>query len=234
MVAAPAFSQAPDRRELVKNIRKGNKAYAKGRYEEADVSYRRAIDASPASFDAIYNLANTEYKQEKFEDAGKRYSSIIGSTEDKIKKAEAYHNLGNTFLSEEKYKESIEAYKNALKLSPNDMETKSNLAYAQKKLEDQDGDGGGGGDNDENQDPKDNPENSQDPNQDPKGEQENPQNPNQDPKNDQQGQQQQPKLSPQEAQQLLEAIQADEREAQEKAKKEKVKAVGRQNTEKNW
>lgn len=234
IVCLPVFSQTPDRAEFVKNIRKGNKAYENGDYEEADVSYRRAMESSSTSFDAVYNLANTEYKQEKFEDAAKRYTSIIKSTEDKERKAFAYHNLGNALLSEEKYKECIDAYKNALKLRPNDMETKSNLAYAQKKLEDQEGDGGG--DNDQNQDQNQDQQNqNQDQNQDNNQDQQNQdQNQDQNPQDNQQGQQPQPKLSPQEAQQLLEAIQADERETQEKVNKEKAKAAGRQSTEKNW
>jgi tetratricopeptide (TPR) repeat protein len=234
MMTFSAFSQTLDREEFVKNIRKGNKAYEKGNYEEADVSYRKAIDANPASFDAIYNLANTEYKQDKFEDAGKRYSSIISSTEDKEKKAHAYHNLGNTLLSEKKYKESIDAYKNALKLRPDDMETKSNLAYAQKKLEDEQGDGGGGGDNNQDQDQQ-NQNQNQEQNQDNENNQDQQnQNQNQDQNSQDSQQGQQPKISPQEAQQLLEAIQADEKETQEKVNKEKARAVGRQNIEKNW
>lgn len=235
ILAVPVFSQTTDRKELVKNIRKGNKAYEKGNYEEAEVSYRRAMEVNSASFDAIYNLANTEYKQGEYEDAGKRYSSVVNSTEDKAKKASAYHNIGNTFLSEEKYKESIEAYKSALKLRPNDMETKSNLAYAQKKLEEQQD--GGGGDNDQDQQNQDQDQNNQDQNQDQQNQDQSQQDQNnQDQNRDQQdqSQQQQPELSPQEAQQLLEAIQADERKTQEKVNKEKAKAVGKQNTEKNW
>ena len=252
IVAFPVFSQTPDREEMIKNIRKGNSAYKEGKYEEAEVSYRRAMEVNPASFDPIYNLANTEYKKDNIEAAQKYYSSVLSSTEDKEKKAWAYHNLGNTFLSEEKYKESIDAYKSALKLRPNDIETKTNLAYAQKKLADQQdqGDGGGGGqDSQNNQDPnqQDNPNQQNDQNQgqqDNQGDQnqqenqnqegqgnQNQENGEQDPKD---GQGQQPKISPQEAQQLLEAIQADERNTQEKVNKEKAKLVGKQRTEKNW
>ena len=49
-------------------------------------------------------------------------------------KADAFHNLGNVFLSQKKYEQSITAYKEALKLRPNDMDTKYNLAYAQEMI----------------------------------------------------------------------------------------------------
>lgn len=237
LITFSAISQTPDRGEFIKNIRKGNKAYKNGNYEEADVSYRRAMEVNSSSFDAVYNLANTEYKKEGYEDAAKRYSSIIGSTEDKLKKADAYHNLGNALLSEEKYKECIDAYKNALKLRPDDIETKSNLAYAKKKLEEQEGEGGGGDQNqDQNQDQQNQDQQNQDQqNQDQQNQdQQNQNQQNQDQQNQNSQQGQQPKLSPQEAQQLLEAIQADERAIQEKVNREKAKAVGRQTTEKNW
>lgn len=253
LIVLPVYSQTPDRKEMIKNIRKGNSAYKEGKYEEAEVAYRRAMEANPNMFDPVYNLANTEYKRNNIEAANKYYSSILGSTEDKDKKASAYHNLGNTFLSEKKYKESIDAYKSALKLRPNDIETKTNLAYAQKKLEDEQNEGGGGDQdqqNDQNQDQDKNNDQNQDSkkdNQDQQGDQDKKDNQNQDQQNnqdqgdndkdqkDKQGQQpQQPKISPQEAQQLLEAIQADERNTQEKVSEEKAKLIGKQRTEKNW
>ena len=257
IIALPVFSQTPDRKEMIKNIRKGNSAYKEGKYEDADVWYRKAMEANPNVFDPIYNLANAEYKKDNVEAAKSFYSSVISNTEDKDKKASAYHNLGNTLLTEKKYKESIDAYKSALKLHPNDIETKTNLAYAQKKLEDeqqnQDQDKNQGGDQDKkDQDKKDDQNQDQQGDQDKKddqkqggdqdkkddqdqqGNQDDKNDQNQDPKNGQGQQPQQPKISPQEAQQLLDAIQADERNTQDKVSKEKAKLVGKQSTEKNW
>ncbi|MCK7537586.1 MAG: hypothetical protein MZV63_44840 [Marinilabiliales bacterium] len=45
--------------------------------------------------------------------------------------------IGNSMLQNQKVKESIDAYKEALRNNPNDMDTKHNLAYAQKLMQQQ-------------------------------------------------------------------------------------------------
>ena len=58
---------------------------------------------------------------------------------------------------------------------------------------------------------------------------------NQDQNQDQNQQQgQQPKITPQAAQQMLQAIQAKEKETQDKVNKEKAKALNSRQKEKNW
>ena len=104
-------------------------------YQDAEISYRKGMAITKNFSKANYNLANTLYRQEKYEDAGNAFKNIAEQKEnDKSLRAKAYHNYGNSLLKQEKYKESIDAYKNALKLSPNDKETKYNLEYARKKL----------------------------------------------------------------------------------------------------
>lgn len=49
---------------------------------------------------------------------------------DHTAKARAYHNLGNALYQKGQFKESVEAYKNALRQNPNDLETKRNLTNA--------------------------------------------------------------------------------------------------------
>ena len=46
----------------------------------------------------IGNMANSLYKQKKYEEAGKIFNSIAEKSEDNIQKAQAYHNLGNSYL----------------------------------------------------------------------------------------------------------------------------------------
>jgi Ca-activated chloride channel homolog len=77
-------------------------------------------------------LGNAVYQQERYQEAQKLFEASAKMFESKTDKANAYHNLGNVFLSQKQYQKSIEAYKNALKLNPSDMETKYNLAYAKK------------------------------------------------------------------------------------------------------
>ncbi|MFN3781967.1 MAG: tetratricopeptide repeat protein, partial [Candidatus Kapaibacteriota bacterium] len=74
------------------------------------------------------------FKQGKYNESQQKYLEIINSAKEKDEKAIAHYNLGNSYLKEKKYKESIEQYKKALKLNPNDFDSKYNLEYARRML----------------------------------------------------------------------------------------------------
>ena len=74
------------------------------------------------------------YKQQKYDEATKIFQDLTATDLPKNMSAQAYHNLGNSLLQQKKYQESIDAYKNALKQKPNDIDTKYNLEYAKKKI----------------------------------------------------------------------------------------------------
>ena len=116
-------------------VRGGNKRYAKEKYVDAEVSYRKALELNNKSFEANYNLGNALFKQQKYADALDFYQKAAAlQTQDKLKMAATLHNLGNALLSTKKIEESINAYKRALKANPNDNETRYNLAVAQHLL----------------------------------------------------------------------------------------------------
>ena len=161
------------------------------------------------------------------------YKSKLTTAEEAVKDvapgsgyaADYYYNLGDVALQKKDYAAAVEAFKQALLRNPGDLDAKENYIYAKKKLQDQQQDGGGQ-DNQDNQDQDQN----QDQNQDQQQQQQ-----DQDQNQDQQ-QQQQPreqKISPQQAQQMLNAIQAKEKETQDKVNKEKAQANPNKK-EKNW
>ena len=120
-----------------KHIREGNDLFENDSFEDSEVEYRKALEVTPNSFNASFNLGDALFRQEKYEESTKQFISIAEIAENKEDKAKAYHNLGNSLLSEQKLEESIEAYKNALRNNPNDTATKYNLAWAQDKLKNQ-------------------------------------------------------------------------------------------------
>ena len=95
---------------------------------------------------ANYNLGNVLYQQERFNEAVNYYKEAVGNAESQTQKANAYYNLGNSNLAQMKtlknnpqeqqqaLKQGVEAYKNALKINPDDKATKYNLAYAQRLM----------------------------------------------------------------------------------------------------
>ena len=65
------------------------------------------------------------------------YELVSKTTENKLTKAESFHNIGNTMMKEKQYEKAVEAYKNSLRNSSKDDETRYNLALAQKMLKKQ-------------------------------------------------------------------------------------------------
>jgi len=102
--------------------------------KKAAMSYRKAIEKAPVSYEAKYNLANAMFRLKDYETAEREFKAIRTVSAHDTVKAKIFHNLGNSLLMQGKIKESIEAYKSALRLNPKDIETKYNLAFAQSKL----------------------------------------------------------------------------------------------------
>lgn len=247
LAAAGVSAQSMPERSLV---RKGNRQYNKGNYEQAISRYEQALQAVAGQFEATYDLGNALYKAERFDRAEQTMQlAAADSLRTDDERAEAFYNLGNAQFKQQKYKEALESYKQSLRLNPSDMETKYNYAYTKRLLdEDKNGGGGGGGNDDKDQNKDQDKDQNKDQNQqnqdqqnkdqqnkDQKGDPEDrPGDRKQDPqenKGDRQGQPTPSGISPQEQQQMLDAIQAQEDKTQEKLK-EKQGVVVR--GKKNW
>jgi tetratricopeptide (TPR) repeat protein len=217
-----------------KEMRAGNKWYSASNPVEAETSYRKALDANKKSNEAAFNLGDALYRQEKYNKAAEQFEIAANNMVEKTEKAKAYHNMGNSYVQQQKLKEGIEAYKQALRNNPNDMDTKTNLSYALKLLQQQQN----------QQDKNDNDQDKKDDDQDKKDDQkqdQNQQNQDQNQQNQdqqqnedqQQQQQQQQQISQEEAQRMLDIIAQEEKELQEKLKK-KERAGFRPQIKKNW
>ena len=241
--------QMPERRE----VRKGNRLYNKGEYQQSIERYGRALMLDPASFEATYNLGNALSKAEMYDKAEQMQNRAAADTlRSDTERAEAYYNLGNTQFRQKKYQEALESYKRSLLLNPDDREAKYNYAYTKRLLDDEQKNGGGGG-GDQNQQNKDQQNQQGQNNQNQQGQDQNKdQNKdqgqdNQDQNKDQgqgqpdgkdgeqgegEGQPRPEGISPQEQEQMLDAIQAQEDRTQEKLKEKRRAMVVRSG--KNW
>lgn len=231
-----------------KFIREGNTLFETQKFEQAEVEYRKAMDKKAESFEAAFNLADALYKQEKYDEALLQFSTLAEEQTDKEKLGQLYHNIGNTLLSMKKTDESIEAYKESLRNRPNAEETKYNLEFARhkKQQDEQNKDNQDNKDNkdqqnkdqQQNQDNKDQNKDQQDQDKD-KQDKDKDQNQNkdqQDQNKDQQQQQQPGKISKEDAQRLLDALQNDEKKVQEKVQQQKVQEQKskKMKIEKDW
>ena len=214
------FAQHPNSK-----IRKGNTAYKDSSYSDAEQLYREALMKDQSSFEASFNMADAIYKQERYSEANSLFKALSEKTDDKIKKSESYHNLGNSLLKEQKLDEAIEAYKNALRNNPKDLDTKHNLAYAMRmKNQSQEQEKEEQKEEEKEEDKKEEKEEQEEEekgeNQEEKGEQ------SEEEKKEEPKQPQDPnEMTEEEAQQILDALQQQEKELQENLQKKKQKGV---------
>lgn len=231
LCSLPAFAQA-DRHD----VRAGNRKFRGGRFQEAEIDYRKAALKDSTSLHAQYNLASALYRQENWQGA----SEALAKVKDRPDLTAAVHyNAGDAALQQKDYRAAVDAFRQALLLDPADLDAKENYIYAKKMLENQQNGGGGDNQQDQNQDQQNQDQQNQEQNkdQDQNQNQQNQDQNQQDQQNqDQQDQQQdqQPQISPQQAQQMLRAIQAKEQETQDKVNREKAALLKSRQKEKNW
>ena len=201
-------------------IREGNKQFRVGQYDKAEVSYRKAVEKNPKNPQAAYNLGNALMAQKKDSAAVQQFEQATRIETNPLRKAAAYHNMGVIFQTHKMYGEAIEAYKNALRLNPNDDETRYNLVLCKKQKQKQDQN------QQQNQNNKDDQKKDNQKKDDQKDQ-------NKDKKDDKQQQQQKPQMSKDNAEQLLNAAIQNEKMTQDKMKKQQQKPQ-RRNVLKNW
>jgi Ca-activated chloride channel family protein len=216
-----------------KQVRNGNKLYEQKKYKEASAAYQQALQKNPGYLPGMFNLGNSLYQQKQYDASRKVLNAAAKTSKDKLGKAGANYNIGNTYMSEQKWQEAVDAYKQALRNNPQDADAKYNLSYALQMLKKQQG--GGGNDNKDNKDKNDKNKDQQNKDQqnkdkdnkdkdDQNKDQENKDNqgkPDQD-KGEKDDQRPQPsKLSQQQAEQILNALQQEEKKLQDKMQKEK-------------
>jgi len=207
LISAASLLQAQKENE---HIRKGNELYQNKKYEDAEVEYRKALGKNNASDKAGYNLSNSLYRQKRYKEAAGILDTLAKKSKDPKELSRMYHNLGNSLLEDKAYEQSIEAYKKALKQDPTAEDTRYNLSYAQKKLQKQQ---------------QQQQQQQQKQNQEKQQQQDQQQSKNQE-KNDKQDQQKQDKkeqLNRDEAEQMLDALNRNEKELRKKTDKQKGK-----------
>lgn len=236
ILSAQMLSAQTDKSE----VRKGNREYRKGEFKEAEIDYRRALVKDSLSFAANYNLACDLYRQEQYDEAGNYMKKIADQAAASTRESDYYYNLGDIALAKQDYKGAVDAFEKALLLNPGDMDAKENYVYAKMMLQNQQNQDNQNQDNQDNQNQDQNQDNQDQKQNDQNQDENNNQNQDQqDQSNDQnrqnQSQQQQDaKISPQAAQQMLQAIQAREKETQDKVNREKAAAMKSRQKEKNW
>ena len=126
-----AFTFAQEKDE---NLPKANKEFAAKKFAEAEAEYRISQSNDPKKAIASYNLGNAIYKQNQAGEAMYSYQKALKNAAERPDKHKAFHNLGNVFMKEKNYTAAVQTHKNALINNPEDEETRYNYALAKKML----------------------------------------------------------------------------------------------------
>ncbi len=227
-----AWSSAQSASQLIKS---GNKDYSTKKWSDAEVNYKKSLEKEKDNAVGRYNLGNAYYKQDHFEQSSREYQQLIDRKDvSDDQKAAAYHNLGNSLLQDKKYDESIQAFKQSLKLNPKDNDTRYNLAYAQSMLRQQNQQKQQQNDkkDDKNQDQKQNQQNQDKQKEEQqKSQDQSAQNKEQKGDEKQKGASGKDKISKEDAEKILQALNNDEKNLQKKLNK---KEGDRVSIDKNW
>ena len=217
LLAAMSLNAQTDRQY----VQQGNKQFRAGDYANAEVSYRKALEKNDRNPQALYNLGNALMAQNKDSAAVAEFEKSVKVETNGLRKSMAYHNMGVICQRHQMFGEAIEAYKQSLRLNPHDDETRYNLELCKRQQKQQD-------QNKDNQQQQ----NKDDKGQDKKDEQKQDQQQKQDEQKQEQ-QKQEPKMSKENAEQLLNAAMQQEKQTQDRMKKAQQQPQ-RRNIEKNW
>ena len=208
-------------------IRQGNRAFKTQKWAAAETQYRKAISKNQKNPQAIYNLGCALLMQQKDSLAMVQFGNAAQLEPNLFRRSKSYHNMGVVMQNHREYAQAIEYYKMALRCNPQDNETRYNLALCKKLLKN----------NPQNQNNKD--KNNKDKNKDDQNK--NDQNKNNKDKNKDKNknknsnpnQQNQDKMSRDNAEQLLNA--AIQQEQATKRKLQKAMSQPRRKAyDKNW
>jgi tetratricopeptide (TPR) repeat protein len=131
LITAAVAAQEKD-----KHLPKGNDAFDSKKYADAEAEYRISQAKIAKNAAASYNLGNTIYRQNQAAESKSAFKKAIENATDRAQKHLAFHNLGNALMKEKDYTQAVEAYKNALRNNPEDEQTRYNYALAKKMLKD--------------------------------------------------------------------------------------------------
>jgi tetratricopeptide (TPR) repeat protein len=115
------------------DLPKANEDFAAKNYSEAEAKYRISQSKFPEKATSSYNLGNAIYTQKQPAESKLAFAKAIEKAKTYSEKHKAYHNLGNAYMKEKEYEQAEQAYKNALINNPEDEETRYNYALAKKK-----------------------------------------------------------------------------------------------------
>lgn len=138
------------------DVERGNRHYRAGRYAEAVAAYQSALESGEDSPVLRYNLGTALLQLGRYDEAEQHLRGALEVVEPEMREW-VYYNLGQRYLEDARqqqdaeasttlYDAAVEAYRQALRLQPEDVDAKWNYELALRERDEQEQQGGGGGD----------------------------------------------------------------------------------------
>jgi Ca-activated chloride channel family protein len=115
---------------------KGRSEYAGGNHPQALEAFESAARTRPSDPVLRFNMADGLYKNGQYDEAAALFRSLGADPSVPLAPA-ARFNLGNSLYQKQDYPGAIRAYRDALRLTPNDEETRRNLELALRQLKEE-------------------------------------------------------------------------------------------------
>lgn len=138
-IATPMTAQTATYRLM----HQGNALFRAGQYDRAEKYYLLVLKSQPHNSRAHFNLADTYLAKGNPDAADSLYNIVTQSEKNKQVRSMAWHNRGyicqtaalhDAQKQQQLLRQAIEHYKQALRLNPNDNDTRYNLALCQRQL----------------------------------------------------------------------------------------------------
>ena len=148
-VAAIVLSISPLSAQLLperRHVREGNEQFARRNFNNSLNRYNEALEYAPLCYEALYNRANA-YLHKMLANpqdstlnsvTSNRYFEQIANNKSLSpeQRAEVLRNIGESLFLQEEYEAALNAFRESLKLDPDDQETKRNYVLT-KRIVDQ-------------------------------------------------------------------------------------------------
>lgn len=216
-------------------IRQGNRTFHQNVQEspaKAEVQYRKALTANPSNSQAMYNLGCALLAQNKDSLAMEMFQASAKAETSKQRKAMSFHNMGVIMQKQQQYGPAIEMYKEALRLTPHDNETRYNLVLCQRQQK-QNQNQNQNNQNQQNKNDKNKDKNKDQNDKDKNKDKNQDKDKNKDDNKQNNDQKQNQQMSRENAEQLLQAAVQEEKATQQRLNKA-MSQPRRRNIQKNW
>lgn len=114
----------------------GRHEYTTGNHPQALAAFEQAARTRPQDPRGRFNVADGLYKNGKFEEAATLFRSLGEDVASPLAGPSRF-NLGNALFQKQDYRGAIQAYRDALRLAPDDLDARRNLELALRALKEQ-------------------------------------------------------------------------------------------------